>query len=200
MRSLLAIFGLLALCAGCSMFSSAPPPPKAWVISPEVGPTVQSAKAEGAQPAFPTTRLGSVTVDAPYDRAPFVVRRPDGSVVSDSLNVFAAAPASLLRAPIKSQLAADGRFGNVVGQSSVAGADATVETTVTDFSLDCTQAGTRKACVKLNLDVVKTGRGPRTIALKGAGVGEADAAKGDYTEAFSTAFSSALQEALRSLK
>lgn len=199
MKSFFAIFGVLLVGAGCSMFSGSPPPPKAWMISPEVGPSVQSV-LEGGQPAFPATRLGAVTVNAPYDRMPFMVHRADGSIVSDPMNVFAAAPASLLRAPVKSHLAADGRFGHVVGQSSVAGVDATVETTVTDFSLDCSEAGTRKARVKLSLDVVKTGRGPRTIALRGAGTGEADAAKGDYSEAFSTAFSSAFQEALRSLK
>ncbi|MGN0853865.1 MAG: ABC-type transport auxiliary lipoprotein family protein [Kiritimatiellia bacterium] len=199
MKNLLSIFGFLLFCAGCSMFSGPPPQPKAWTVSPDVGPTVQSA-AEGARPAFPATRLGTVTVNAPYDRMPLVVRRPDGSVAQDPMNVFAASPASLLRAPVKSHLAADGRFGHVVGSSSVAGADATVETTVTDFSLDCTQPGVRKARVSLDLDVVKTGRGPRTVALKGAGAGEADAAKGNYSEAFSTAFSSAFQEALRSLK
>lgn len=199
MKRLFSSFGLLLFCAGCSMFSSSPPPPKTWMVSPDVGPTVQSAM-EGLQPAFPVTRLGSVTVNAPYDRTPFVIHRSDGSVVADPMNVFAATPASLLRAPIKSHLSADGRFGTVVGQSSVAGAEATVETTVTDFSLDCTQAGARKARVKLNLDVVKTGRGPRTIALKGEGAGEADAGTGDYSEAFSTAFSTAFQEALRALK
>lgn len=154
---------------------------------------------EGAS-AFAATRLGAIVVCAPYDHQPFVVRRTDGSVALDAYNIFASAPASLLRASVKSRLEADGRFGHVVSSASSAATDAQVEVTVTDLSLDCREDGRRVARAALSIDVVKTGRGPRDVAFTGAGVGEADAQSGDYTAAFSSAFDTALAEALRSLK
>ena len=47
---------------------------------------------------------------------------------------------------------------------------------------------------------MKAGRGPRTVVLQGAGAGAADAADGDYAQAFSQAVDAALAEALKSLK
>ena len=122
------------------------------------------------------------------------------SVAFDHYNVFAASPAALLRAPVRSRIGADGRFGSVVSPSSAAWADAQVEVQVTDLSLDCRTDGRRRARAALALDVVKAGRGPRTVALQGAGAGEADAAEGDYARAFSSAVDAALAEALKSLK
>ena len=188
---------LLALCAGC--FTSGKPAPKSWTVEPAAAAPRESAP-EGGASAFATTRVGTIAVDAPFDRTSFVVRRADGSVAFDAYNEFAATPAALLRAPVKAQLAADGRFGHVVSPSSVAGADAAVEVQVKDLSLDCRKPDRRVARATLSVDVVKTGRGPRTVAMAGDGSGEADAGEGDYSAAFSAAFNEALAAALRALK
>ncbi len=187
---------MAALCAGC--LSSSAPESKAWLVSPRTDlPT--AVTPEGAS-AFSATRLGQVTVCAPFDRPPFAVRRGDGTIAFDAYNIFAAAPAMLLRAPVHCRLAADGRFGHVIGMSSVAFADAQVEVTVTDLSLDCRDSGKRTARAALSLNVIKAGRGPREIAFTGAGSGEADAGSGDYSAAFSAAFDAAMGDALRALK
>ncbi len=188
---------LLVGCAGC--FSSSAPDSKSWMVMPRTDLPAPPAPPEGAA-AFAATRLGPVTVSAPYDRQSFVVHRADGSVALDAYNLFAATPASLLRSPVKSRLEADGRFGHVVASASSAAADAQVEVTVTDLSLDCRADGRRKARAALSVDVVKAGRGPRDVALVGAGSGEADAESGDYSAAFSAAFDAALSQALKALK
>jgi uncharacterized lipoprotein YmbA len=188
---------LLAGCAGC--FSLGTPDARAWLVVPRADLQRNSAP-EGGGSAFAATRLGMVNVCAPYDRAPFVVRRADGSVAFDAYNVFASAPALLLRAPVSGRLLADGRFGHVVAQSSSAAADAQVEVMVTDLSLDCRDGSRRTARAAVSLDVVKCGRGPRDVVMVGVGAGEADASSGDYSAAFSAAFDAAVAEALRSLK
>ncbi len=189
-----------AFCAGC--LSSSAPEATAWTLeTPAASRGEAVPSVEGAQrAAFGTTRMGTVAVDAPFDKTSFVVRRADGSVAFDDCNVFAALPASLVRAPVRDRLGADGRFGRVVNPSSTAWADAQVEVQITDLSLDCRTAGQRRARAALALDVVKTGRGPRVVALRGTGAGEADAAGGDYSAAFSGALDAALTEALKSLK
>lgn len=188
---------LLALCAGC--FTSVPPQPTSWTVEPHPA-AQQVTDVEKSSAAFGTTRIGTIVVSAPFDRAPFVVRRADGSVAFDAFNAFAAAPSALLRRPVKSLLSSDGRFGHVVSPSSVAAADASVEILVTDLSLDCREPGKRMARAAVSVDVVKTGRGPRTVALSADGVGEADAASGNYSDAFSMAFNSAFAEALKGMK
>ena len=129
MRGLSVVVSLLACwCAGC--LSSDAPAAKAWTL--DAAPSAPAAGVlEGAgKAAFTTTRVGTVSVDAPYDKTPFVVRRADGSVAFDHYNVFAASPAALLRAPVRSRIGADGRFGSVVSPSSAAWADAQVEVQV----------------------------------------------------------------------
>ena len=121
--SRLLMAALLAGCAGC--FSSGAPDSRAWLVAPRTDLPQPAAPEGGA--AFAATRLGVVNVCAPYDRAPFVIRRADGSVAFDAYNVFASAPNLLLRAPVRSRLQADGRFGHVVASSSAAAADAQVE-------------------------------------------------------------------------
>ncbi len=191
-------FLLACGCAGC--LSSDAPDATTWTIDSRVDGRSPVA-AEGSNiPAFGTTRMGVVAVDAPYDKPPFVVRRANGSVAFDHYNLFAASPSTLLQAPIRTRLAADGRFGSVVNRASVANADSQVEVQVTDLSLDCRTEGQRVARAAVKMDVVKTGRGPRVVALVGEGAGEADAADGDYTKAFSTAFDAAVSGALKSLK
>ena len=188
----------LALCAGC--FTSGKPTPKSWTVEPRESGAGTKTSVEGSGSPFVATRVGTIAVNAPFDRSPFVVRRSDGSVAFDAYNEFASAPAALLRAPVRAQLAQDGRFGHVVSPSSVANADAAVEVLVTDLSLDCRKSGERKARAAVSVDVLKTGRGPRAVALSGDGAGEADASAGDYSAAFSAAFNEALAEALRGLK
>ena len=188
---------LALLCAGC--FTSSAPTPKSWTVEPSARqPQVQSP--EGGNPAFVTTRMGGISVCAPYDRTSFVVRRTDGSVAFDAYNEFAASPSTMLRAPVMAQLSSDGRFGRVVAPSSVASADAAVEVLVKDLSLDCSEAGKRMARASVSVDVVKTGRGARTVALSGDGDSTADAAGGNYSAAFSTAFNEALKAALSTLE
>lgn len=105
MRGLSVVVSLLACwCAGC--LSSDAPAAKAWTL--DAAPSAPAAGVlEGAgKAAFTTTRVGAVSVDAPYDKTPFVVRRADGSVAFDHYNVFAASPAALLRAPVRSRIGA----------------------------------------------------------------------------------------------
>lgn len=188
---------LFTLCAGC--FSSSRTESKRWTVEPTAVPPSEQGP-EKPPAAFGMTRIGAVVVNAPFDRTPFVVRRADGSVAFDAYNEFAAAPSALLRAPVQKMLASDGRFGHVVSPSSAASADASVEVLVTDLSLDCRENGKRKARAAVCVDVVKTGRGPRTVALSADGTSEADAASGDFSAAFSKAFNEALAEALKVLK
>ena len=185
----------LAICVGC--FTSAPPPAKAW--------TVDAAAPSGLPPAepkpvFAATRLGGVSVLAPYDQPSFTVRRSDGSLAFDPGNRFAAQPAALLKGPFMAGLAADGRFGHVVPQASIVSADAVVEVTVPELSLDCRKEGSRKARASVTVNVVRNGRTVRDIALSGSGAGEADAENGDYSAAFSAAVGTAFANALSGLK
>ena len=196
MSRILAVI-VLVLCAGC--FSAAKPNAKSWTVEP-LPVESHGRDMEKHQAAFGMTRVGTVVVNAPFDRTTFVVRRTDGSVAFDAYNEFAAAPSALLRAPVQKMLASDGRFGHVVSPSSVASADASVEIMVTDLSLDCREDGKRKARAAVSVDVVKTGRGPRSVALSADGASEADASSGDFSAAFSKAFNEALAEALKVLK
>lgn len=192
------VASLAGLCAGC--LSSSTPEAKAWMLhSPENLPRA-STPVEVSTSAFASTRLGSITVCAPYDRPQFLVRRADGSVAQDPYNVFVSSPALLARGPVRDRLEADGRFGRVVAQSSGANTDAQVEVLIKDLSLDCRDASRRTARAAISLDIVRTGRGPRDIAFAGEGAGTADASRGDFTEAFSAAFDAAIAEALRNIK
>ena len=184
----------LLLCAGC--FTSSTPMPKTWVVSPA------DVKPPAAPPpnAFSVTRQGALTVMAPFDSTSFIVRRADGSVVRDPYNVFVSPPSALLRAAVRVRLEADGRFGRVVPQSSSASADVQVEVLVRDLSLDCSEAERRTARAAVSIDVLRTGRGARTVILSGDGSGTSNAAKGDYSAAFSQAFDAALVDALKALK
>ena len=190
-------YALLLLCAGC--FTSGTPTPTSWTVEPRPA-AQQVTDVEKSPAAFGTTRIGTIVVSAPFDRTPFVVRRADGSVAFDAYNQFASTPAALLRRPVKSLLSSDGRFGHVVAPSSVATADASVEVLVTDLSLDCRESGKRTARAAVSVDIVKTGHGPRAVALSADGASEADAASGDYSAAFSDAFNSAFAEALKGMK
>ena len=182
-------------CAGC--FSSAPPPATAWTV--DAAPVSGLPPAE-PKPVFAATRLGGVAVLPPYDQPAFAVRRTDGSIAFDPANHFAAQPASLLKGPLMASLAADGRFGHVVSQTSVVNSDAIVEVVVPELSLDCRTAGSRKARAAVTVNVVQGGRSQRDIALSGSGAGEADASDGNYSAAFSAAVNTAVANALSGLK
>ncbi|MBO7688542.1 MAG: membrane integrity-associated transporter subunit PqiC, partial [Kiritimatiellae bacterium] len=194
MTGRIAFAAALLLCAGC--FTSSTPVPKTWVVSP-TGVKPPAAPSPGA---FSVTRQGTLTVTAPFDSTSFIVRRADGSVARDSYNVFASPPSTLLRAAVRARLEADGRFGRVVPQSSSASADVQVEVLVRDLSLDCSVAERRTARAAVSVDVLRTSRGARTVILSGDGAGTGDAAKGDYSAAFSQAFDAALVDALNALK
>lgn len=193
MKSFASILSL-CLCTGCL---TSPPQPRTWTVSPSSSATRAAVPAKGA---FNVTRQGGVSVCAPFDRTSFVVRRADGSVALDAYNLFAAAPATLLRAPVRARLEADGRFGRVIPQTSGANADVQVEVLVKDLSLDCSDESHRRTRAAVSIDVVRLGRGARDIILSGDGEGMADAAKGDYSESFSAAFDAALVSALRDLR
>jgi len=186
---------LLVACAGC--LSSAPSPATAWTVE---APPPASLPPVEPKPVFAATRLGSVSVLAPYDQQSFAVKREDGSMAFDPANRFAAQPAALLKGPLMASLAADGRFGHVVPQSSVVNSDAIVEVVVPELSLDCSDAGTRKARASVTVNVVRGGRSSRDIAMSGTGAGEADAADGNYSAAFGTAVNSAIANALSGMR
>ena len=185
----------LGSCTGC--FSSAPPPATAWTV--DAAPVSGLPPAE-PKPVFAATRLGGVSVLPPYDQPSFAVRRTDGSIAFDPANRFAAQPAALLKGPLMAGLSADGRFGHVVPQTSVVNSDAIVEVVFPELSLDCRDAGSRKARASVTVNVVKGGRSQRDIALSGSGAGEADASDGNYSAAFSAAVNTAVANALSGLK
>ena len=191
---LIAGMALGVIASGC--ISSAPPPATAWAL--ESGP-VRTLPGTEPKSLFLATRLGGISVMAPYDQPAFAVKRADGSVAFDPANRFAAAPAALLRGPLMSGLSGDGRFGHVVPSSSIVSADAVVEVTVPELALDCRVEGVRKARAAVTVNVVKNGRS-RDVALSGSGTAEADASAGDYGAAFSAAVNSAVANALSELK
>ena len=139
--------------------------------------------------------LGSISVVAPYDRPALAVRRKDGSIAFDAFNVFASSPSALLRAPLAVLLEEDGRFGRVLASVSAARVNSTIETVVTDLSLDCREEGKRVAGVSVSLAVIEN----REIKMFLDGTGSADAASGDYSAAFSEAFAEAVAEALKAM-
>ncbi len=194
MRQMACVVLLALLMAGC--LSSSAPDVKAWSIGAVPPDPSRTRQLEGTGQLYGSSRLGSVVVNAPYDRTQFTVHRADGTDAADHYNVFSAAPSSLLRAAAQSGLGADGRLGHVVHQSSVLTTDAQVEIQVKELSLDCREPGRRAACAAVSLDVIKVGRGPRTLASTGEGRAAVDAQDGDYGRAFSQAFSNALDAAL----
>lgn len=194
-----AVAGALLLGAGC--LTSSGPEVRVWTVEPAPGrgaPRLLQDAEGGGRRTFGVARLGPVTVSAPCDRAPFVLRRADGSIAFDRCNVFAAAPAALLRAPLRACLADDAKFGRIVQQASAASADVQVEALVRDLSLEAHADARRPltARVAVTLDVVRTGRGGRAVAFSADGEATCDVAAGNYTAAFSSAFEQAVRQAL----
>ena len=168
---------------GC--LTSAPPQPKSWVVS---APRKSAAEFTVTK----ASRLGALSVAAPYDKPALAVKRADGSIAFDAYNVFATSPSALLRTPLSALLVDDGRFGRILPAVSAARADSTLEAVVTDLSLDCREEGRRTAHVALSLAVIEN----REVKMFLDGEGSANAASGDYSAAFSEAFAQAVAAAL----
>ena len=180
--------GIISVLAFSGCLTSAPPPPKSWIVS-------ASRKSNSELMIDKVARLGSITVAAPYDKSALAVKRADGSLAFDAYNVFASSPSALLRAPLAALLEDDGRFGRVLSSVSTARSSSTLEAVVTDLSLDCTVENRRTAKVSISIAVIEN----REIKMFLDGSGSADAASGDYSAAFSEAFSQAVFDALRAM-
>ena len=179
-----AAFSLAA--GGC--LTSAPPQPKSWVVSAERKSTAELDVSK-------TARLGALSVAAPYDKSALVVKRSDGSIAFDAYNVFATSPSMLLRMPLLTLLESDGRFGHMLTATSAARSNTTLEAVVTDLSLDCREEGKRVANVSISLVVIEN----REVKMFLDGIGFDDATSGNYSVAFSDAFSKAVANALESM-
>ena len=188
MRRLFAVLLLVSAFAGC--FTSRPPDIRDWTVE-----FCGRAKPV-AKPKFGVVRVSQVSVRAPYDARGLQVMRADGSLAQDPYNRFAASPSQLLKGPIQDAFAASGAFDGVVGQSSSAAVSAVAEVSVSRFALDCRTDGSRTADVALTVLVLDR---DRKIAALLRGDGRADAAAGDYSKAFSEAFSAAIESASRQL-
>lgn len=177
---------LAAITGGCIL--STPPQPKSWVVTASRNPAAEVSVGKAS-------RLGLLSVAAPYDKPALAVRRSDGSLAFDSYNVFATSPSALLRAPLMALLENNGRFGRVLPASSSARVDSTLEAVVNDIALDCREEGVRVARVSISIVVMEN----REVKMFLDGEGTADAASGDYSAAFSEAFANAVTSALSSL-
>ena len=178
---------LLPALAGC--LSAPPPVPEHWTIEfarPE------SAEAPApAELAFGAVRVVSVDVRAPYNGQRLVVLRPDGSVAFDAFNGFAAPPAALLKGAAVDVIESTGVFSRVLSSSSSASGAYAVELTVTRLALDCRTPGSRAAVVALKATLLN-GRDVVGVSPGEAAVPVED---GNFSQAFSRAFTAALAEA-----
>lgn len=186
-RGLISLF-LLPL-AGC--LAPAPKAPVNWTV--EWAPSAARVSPRPAK--APAAKLLSVDVRAPYNTTRLPVLRADGSIAFDGFNGFAAPPAALLRAAAQDVLSASGAFDRVLAPGSTAVAPLALELTVTRLALDCRAQGRRDASVALVLTVV----GRRTVLDAARGEAAVPVAGGDYSAAFSAAFSEALLSAVHAL-
>ena len=176
---------LLPVLVGC--LSPAKTPQVAnWVLTPKV-----AEKAVVDKPVFGETRLAVVYVRSPYDGRSLTVLRDDGSVAFDPYNHFASVPAALIKGTALDVLRGTGLFAGVQPAITTADVKTNLELAVDELSLDCSVEGSRKASVKLILAMVKD----RQVVMAEHGAATADAADGNYSVAFGTAFSRALSEA-----
>jgi hypothetical protein len=183
------IVALLPFVAGC--LTSAPSAPTYWTIARPSGAGAAPATAA----AFPAAKLFSVEVRAPYNGTRLAVLRADGSMAFDPFNHFAAQPAALLRGAAFDVLSASGAFERVVAPGSTAAAPVTLEVTVVRLALDCRRSGQRDASVAL----VLTGVGNRAVLDRTRAEAAVAVTDGNYSAAFSQAFSDALTSAVRAL-
>ena len=179
-------FAVVAALAFAGCLSSKPPPaPSAWTVEP-----VAAKVARADQPRFGAVKLAQFSVRAPYDGTRLAVLRADGSIAFDAYNVFAAPPASLLRGAAADVMEATGVFGAVVGTAPV-DVDGSVEITVTRLAFDC-RKGAPRAVAAVTMAFVS---GRRVMAVsKGEGAAPVGA-DGNFTAAFSAAFTEAVSAA-----
>lgn len=188
MKRILPVVGLLALAAGC--LSPAPPAPAYWTVEPKAAPVFKSAA-----PRWDRVRLTQVTVRAPFDGSRLTVLRPDGSLAFDPFNSFASQPSALLKGTVHDIVSGSGLFGRTLNAVSAASARYTLETTVTRLALDCRVEGVRTATAGVSLTLLDG----RDVVSVASGEGSMPAGDGNYSAAFSAAFTQALAAALSKL-
>lgn len=190
----LALIACLGLLSGC--ISSSAPQVSTWTVEfAGDRESASSATSSGEGAPHGVVRVSQVSVRAPYDVKPIAVLRADGSVAFDPYNQFAALPSALLRGAVQDALQSRGRFAAAVSSLSRLSAELAAEVTVTRLALDCRGQGARRAVVELEVVLLKD----RALYASSRGVGEADASGGDYSQAFSQAFSRAAADAMERL-
>ena len=185
----LSILALLFLMGGCLSTSSVKAPSN-WTLMPNPAELVPAAK-----PAFDEARLAVVFVRSPFDGKALTVLRPDGSIAFDPYNQFASVPSALIKGTALDVLRQTGLFVGVQPSITTADVKTTLELVVDDISLDCRTEGSRQASVKLTLVMIRN----RKVVSACRGEAVVDAAEGNYSAAFGTAFTKALSEAAAKL-
>lgn len=173
---------------GC--LTSKAPPVSYWPMVYK-GPVTSAAA-----PKYGVMRVLPIVVRAPYGTRGLTVLRADGTVAFDPLNEFAAQPSLLAKGVLSDALAASGLCRDIVETSSIATADVSVEVVVDRLALDCRQEDARSAVAEVVLKVLSG----HSIVSSVKGSGAADAADGNFGEAFSAALSSAFAMALGQLR
>ena len=185
--------GIAVVAAGC-LTASAPSQVASWTIEFQPAPAAASV-ASAETTARGNARIAQVSVRAPYDAREIAVLRSDGSMAFDPYNRFASMPAALLRGALQDAFLSHGAFRTTVASGSQLETDVAVEATVTRLALDCREEGKRTAVVELTILLLRD----RAVYASARGEGTADAADGNYTQAFSQAFSRAVASALSRL-
>lgn len=190
MKKTLSLAAASAALAGC--LSTSVPPVAAWTVefAPDAVSAASAKPAEGA-PRW-SVRVAQVSVRDPYDAREIAVMRHDGSLAFDHYNRFAARPSALAKGALQDALQAPGAFHAAVSASSRLETELAVEASVARIALDCRREGERTARVELSLTLLKG----RSLYAAAKGAGAADAADGDYSRAFSLAFTRAVADAL----
>ena len=186
-RALHLMAAVLPLVCGC--LGAAPKAPKNWSIE-WAKTSVERSESE----ALPAVKLVQLDVRAPYNGTHLAVLRQDGSIAFDAFNSFAAQPAAILKGAASDALEASGRFSQVIYGGSAALAPYALEITVTRLALDC-RDGRRDASVALTVVLV----GSRNVVASASGEAAVPVAEGNFSQAFSSAFSDALIASVRSL-
>lgn len=181
----LKVFPLLLVPVLVGCLGPAPMASENWMI--ECASVPQNEIVRGAE----IVRLAQVNVRAPFDGRGFAVLRPDGSVAFDAFNGFASPPAALIRGAAEDFFAQTPVYRRVVSANSAAGARYVLEISVTRIALDCRREGRRDASVALSL-VVLDGR---TVQAVHHGEASSPTDDGNYSAAFSRAFTDALAAA-----
>lgn len=183
---------VLPALAGC--LSSPPPAPANWTIEwarPETAATTAPAEL-----SLGTVKVSGVDVRAPYNGQRLAVLRADGSVAFDPYNSFAAPPAALLKGAAVDVIESTGVFSRVLASASSARGVYSVELTVTRLALDCRTPDASAASVALKLTLLNG----RDAVGTSSGEASAPVSDGNFTKAFSSAFTTALTEAASKLR